>query len=144
MNEVPKELLTALRGVRKKFGGANFDKAIELLAQDKTILKPRKAGRPGLAEWQKLLFSWSHITAYMRVYGIKEEEAARRAARIRVLVQGDNGARLATRSIGSLLRNYSKAEKLRKRSQNFAEMTDVFSAQNQKMLELKRSRKSTP
>lgn len=135
MTKVSKELITALRGVRRKYGASAFDQAIKGLANGEVKLIPGKRSRPGLDYKSRMVFAWAHVKAYSEVHGCSVQEAAKKIKPSKLqLVTGIDtpGGLFVTRkpiaynrSKSEILRLYEEAEQLRQIDKNFADQLDV-------------------
>lgn len=131
MNDIPKELLTALRNARKKYGVTAFDAAIKGLSDGSLTLAPARRGRPGLPEWQRLIHDWVQVRARINL-GMNPEDAAQHAAINSVHLHvvevgaGPGGTTAVTKptmgSAKTILSNYKKAEKLRANDPDYADV----------------------
>ncbi|RRQ20529.1 hypothetical protein [Thiohalobacter thiocyanaticus] len=75
--EIPKELITALRSLKRKHGATVFNAAIEALAYGELSLTEGKRGRPKVPDAARLLFSYAEVQARMDIDEMTKEEAAK-------------------------------------------------------------------
>jgi hypothetical protein len=137
--EISPELLTGLRGLRRRFGGSAFDTAIQRLVAGDLSLMPGKAGRPGRPEWERMAHVWAQMRVLIDHDGLSELKAANTVAgrgwRYTVLNAPGPGGKPVVRDLGgpgtpgkkgTVLRQYRKAEKRRLEEPKFAEVADFF------------------